>query len=145
MPGNPEMEKVTELYSGVREDGTPYRVLVVDDSMFIREYLGRFLKTAGYEIVGEASNGEEAIELYKQTKPDLVTLDRTMPGMDGIATLEEIMKIDPDATVVIVSSLGYEDIVKKAIMLGAKHYILKPLKLETTLKALKAALEKSGK
>ncbi len=123
----------------------PYKVLIVDDSQLFREYMSRYLKKAGLVIVGEAENGEEAIKMFVKTQPDIVTLDITMPKINGLKVLEQIMKLKPDTTVIVVSSNRSEDIVKKAIMLGAKHYILKPAQEDAILKAVKVALERSGR
>lgn len=113
------------------------RILIVDDSAFMRLSLKTILVNNGFDVVGEAENGLKAIEMYRTLKPDIVTMDITMPQMEGTETLEQIMKIDSNATVIMVSALGQETKVKQAIMLGAKGFIVKPFKQDYLLEALK--------
>ncbi|MGA2546364.1 MAG: response regulator [Rectinemataceae bacterium] len=114
---------------GVKSDGAPFRVLIVDDSMFIAKQLGQILTSEGFDVVGTAGDGLAGIEKYKELFPniDLVTMDITMPKMDGVTALEKILEFDKDACIVMVSALGKEDVVKKSLLLGAKSYIVKPL------------------
>lgn len=129
---------------GVRVDGTPYRVLIVDDSLFIAKQLGQILTSEGFEVLAVAADGIEGYEKYKELYPnvDLVTMDITMPKMDGISTLQKIIEFDKDAKVVMISALGKEDLVKNALVIGAKNYIVKPLDrkkvLERIIKLVKA-------
>jgi two-component system chemotaxis response regulator CheY len=102
------------------------RVLVVDDAMFMRILLKDILTKLDFEIVGEASDGEEAILKFQNLKPDLTTLDLTMPKMDGLETLKAILALDPNANVIICSATGESDKVQKALELGAKNFITKP-------------------
>ncbi|ALM75347.1 response regulator [Thermococcus barophilus] len=102
------------------------RILIVDDAAFMRMLLKRILTQAGHQIVGEASNGREAVEKYKQLKPDLVTMDIVMPEMDGITAVKEIMKIDPNAKIIMITAVGQEAKVMEALKSGAKGYIVKP-------------------
>jgi two-component system chemotaxis response regulator CheY len=115
--------------AGKRADGTPYRVLVVDDSMFVTKQIGQILTSEGFEVVGSAADGQEGLDKYKELYPnvDLVTMDITMPKMDGVTALEKIMEFDKNASVVMISALGKQDLVKKSLLLGAKNYIVKPL------------------
>lgn len=112
------------------------KVLIVDDAAFMRLSLKTMLERNGYEVIGEAVNGLEAIQKYATLKPEIVTMDITMPDMDGVQALEQIKKIDSNAVVVIISALGQETMVKRAIMLGAKGFIVKPYKEEHLIKAL---------
>ncbi len=112
------------------------KIVVVDDAEFMRLALKTALEKNGYEVVGEAENGLKGLELYKSKKPDIITLDITMPIMEGIATLKEIMKYDPKANVIMVSALGQETKVRQAVILGAKSFIVKPFGDETLLKAI---------
>jgi two-component system chemotaxis response regulator CheY len=112
------------------------RVLVVDDAAFMRLSLKTILERNGFEVIGEAVNGRDAIEKYKILKPEIVTMDITMPDMDGIQALSEIIKIDSKANVVILSAMGQEPRIREAITLGAKGFIVKPFKEENLVKAL---------
>ncbi|WP_455381801.1 response regulator [Salinispira pacifica] len=129
---------------GLKPDGGSYRVLIVDDSMFIAKQLGQILTSAGFEIAGTASNGEEGIEKYKELHPnvDLVTMDITMPKMDGVTALEKIMEFDKEAVVIMISALGKNDLVKRSLMAGAKNYIIKPLDRAKVLERVVLALKK---
>jgi two-component system chemotaxis response regulator CheY len=119
----------TKTPEGVRADGTPYRVLVVDDSMFVAKQISQILTSEGFEVVATAGDGEEAVAKYKQLKDkvDMVTMDITMPKMDGVTALTKIIEFDPNARVVMISALGRQDLVKQSLLLGAKNYIVKPL------------------
>jgi two-component system chemotaxis response regulator CheY len=119
-------EKVPD---GLRPDGGAYRVLVVDDSMFIAKQLGQIFTSEGFDVVGTAADGAQGYERYKELHPnvDLVTMDITMPVMDGVTALQKILEFDKEARVIMVSALGKEDVVKKCLLLGAKSYIVKPL------------------
>lgn len=123
---------------GLKPDGSPYRVLIVDDSMFIAKQLGQILTSEGFDVVGTASDGMAGLEKYKELAPniDLVTMDITMPKMDGVASLEKILEYDKNAAVVMVSALGKEDVVKKCLLLGAKSYIVKPLDRKKVLERI---------
>jgi two-component system chemotaxis response regulator CheY len=114
---------------GLRPDGTPFKVLIVDDSMFIAKQLGQILTSEGFEVVDTAGDGAQGLEKYKAMKDniDIVTMDITMPVMDGVTAMEKILEFDKEARVIMVSALGKEDVVKKCLMLGAKSYIVKPL------------------
>ena len=112
------------------------RVLIVDDAAFMRMSIRTMLQNYDFEIVGEAENGVMAIEKYQELQPDIVTLDITMPEMDGLQALREIKKIDPAASVVLVSALGQEARMKEAIIYGAKGFIVKPFKEEIIVSAL---------
>jgi len=119
------------------------KVLVVDDALFMRKMLIDILKKEGFEVCGEAENGKDAIEQYKQLKPDLVTMDIVMPKMDevdGIAAVREIMKIDPQAKIIMVSAMGQHVLVVEAIQAGAKDFITKPFQPSRITEALKRLL-----
>ncbi|AEB14510.1 MULTISPECIES: response regulator [Treponema] len=128
---------------GEKLDGTKYRVLVVDDSMFVAKQLTQILSSDGYEIVATAQDGKEGVDKYKELCPnvDLVTMDITMPRMDGITALEQIIAFDKNAKVVMVSALGKEELVKKSLLSGAKNYIVKPLDRKKVLERISAALK----
>ena len=128
---------------GVRADGTKVKVLIVDDSMFVAKQLGQILTSEGYEVVATAVDGMEGVEKYKELCPnvDMVTMDITMPRMDGITALEQIMAFDKNAKVVMVSALGKEELVKKSLLLGAKNYIIKPLDRKKVLERIAQSLK----
>jgi two-component system chemotaxis response regulator CheY len=112
------------------------RILIVDDALFMRITLEKILKKADYEVVGQAVNGKEALEAYKNLQPDLVTMDMSMPEMDGIQAVREIKKIDPNAKIIMVSAMGQEMIVRDAIVAGAVDFINKPFKPEKVLQSI---------
>ncbi len=102
------------------------RILVVDDTMFMRTLVKNILFSGGHDIVGEAEDGVQAVEMYKKLKPDLVTMDVVMPKMNGIEALKSIKAADPKARVIMCTAVGQEQMVKLAIKSGAKGYIVKP-------------------
>lgn len=112
------------------------KVLIVDDAAFMRLALKNILDKNGFEVIGEATNGLEAINKYNALKPDIVTMDISMPDMDGVEALTEIMKFDPSAKIVMISALGHESWIRKAVMLGAKGFIVKPYKEDYVIEAL---------
>ncbi|PTQ52658.1 MAG: Chemotaxis regulator - transmits chemoreceptor signals to flagelllar motor components CheY [Brockia lithotrophica] len=116
------------------------RILVVDDAAFMRMMLKDILKRGGYEVVGEAANGVEAVALYRELRPDLVTMDITMPEMDGIAALKQIRTLDPEAKVIMVSAMGQQAMVIEAIQSGARDFIVKPFQAERVLEAVRKVL-----
>ena len=116
------------------------RVLVVDDAAFMRKMVTDALTKGGHEVVGEAGNGVEAIERYRDLKPDLMTLDITMPEKDGLAALKEIIELDPNAKVVMCSALGQESKVLESIKLGAKDFVVKPFQPDRVIDAVGKAL-----
>lgn len=117
------------------------RILVVDDAKFMRMTLSNILKKAGYEVVGEGENGKDAIRLYRELKPDLVTLDITMPEMSGLDAVREIRKEFPDAKVMMCSAMGQQKMVVEAIEAGAKDFIVKPFDESRVLDAIRRILE----
>ena len=113
------------------------RILIVDDAAFMRMMLKDILTKNGYEVCGEAANGKEAIEKYKECKPDLTTLDITMPEMDGITALGEIRAVDPEAVCIMCSAMGQQAMVIDAIHKGAKDFIVKPFQADRVLGSVK--------
>lgn len=116
------------------------RVLVVDDAIFMRTMISDILKQAGYEIVGEASTGVEAVQKYKETKPDIVTMDIVMPDMGGIDAVREIVKIDPSARILMCSAMGQQGLVVEAIQAGARDFVVKPFQPSRVLEAVQRVL-----
>lgn len=116
-------------------------ILICDDAAFMRMILKDILKRNGYNVVGEAENGRKAVEKYKETAPDLVTMDIVMPEMDGIQALKEIKKSDAGAKVIMCSSAGEQAMVKESIQAGAEDYIDKPFNDKQVLEVVKRVLE----
>ena len=115
-------------------------ILIVDDAAFMRMMLTDILVEKGHNVVGEAKDGEEALSLYKELKPDLVTMDIVMPGAGGIESIREILKIDPEAKILVVSALGQQALVKEAIEAGAKGFVVKPFKPEKVVEEIEKIL-----
>jgi two-component system chemotaxis response regulator CheY len=116
------------------------RILIVDDAAFMRMMIRDILTKNGYEVCGEANDGAQAIERFKEVRPDLITMDITMPEMDGIAALKEIKKIDPNAKVIMCSAMGQQAMVIDAIQAGAKDFIVKPFQADRVIEAIKKTL-----
>ena len=129
---------------GLRTDGSKGHVLVADDAPFITKQISKMLTDDGYTVIDVLHNGEDTFNSYKEHYPDidLVTLDITMPVMDGLTTLERILAFDKDAHVVMVTANDNLSVVKKAITIGAKNFVVKPLKIESVLPRLRAATRK---
>ncbi|WNF35450.1 response regulator [Bacillaceae bacterium IKA-2] len=116
------------------------RILIVDDAAFMRMMIKDILSKNGFEIAGEANDGAQAIEKYKEVSPDLVTMDITMPEMDGITALKEIKKFDPNAKVIMCSAMGQQAMVIDAIQAGAKDFIVKPFQADRVIEAIKKTI-----
>ncbi|QGT99177.1 Chemotaxis regulator - transmits chemoreceptor signals to flagellar motor components CheY [Candidatus Syntrophocurvum alkaliphilum] len=117
------------------------KVLIVDDAAFMRMMIKDILAKNGYEVIGEAENGIEAVEKFDELKPDLVTMDITMPEKDGIAAVKEIKSKDPNAKIIMCSAMGQQAMVIDAIQAGAKDFIVKPFQPERVLEAVSKAIE----
>jgi two-component system chemotaxis response regulator CheY len=116
------------------------RILIVDDAAFMRMMIKDILSKNGFEVVGEAENGAVAVEKYAELKPDLVTMDITMPEMDGIEALKKIKQSDPGARIVMCSAMGQQAMVVEAIQAGARDFIVKPFQADRVLEAVSKAL-----
>ena len=116
------------------------KVLIVDDAVFMRTILKNILEKGGYIVIGEASDGNQAVEMYKSLRPDIVTLDITMPNIDGLSALKLIKKVDPLANIIMCSAMGQQAMVLEAIQNGAKDFIVKPFQPVIVLEAVKKAL-----
>ena len=112
------------------------KVLLVDDAVFMRKMLSDVLIKGGHEIIGEASNGEEAYAKYKELQPDVVTMDITMPVCDGLEGVKKIMKDFPNAKIIMCSAMGQQAMVLDAIQSGAKDFIVKPFQADRVLEAI---------
>ncbi len=112
------------------------KVLIVDDAAFMRMAIRDILEKNGFAVAGEAENGKIAVEKYKELKPDIVTMDITMPDMTGLEALKLIMEYDPKAKVVMLSAMGQQNMVMEAVLAGAKSFIVKPFKDEHVILTL---------
>ncbi len=117
------------------------RILITDDALFMRVTLKNILTKNGYEIAGEAANGRESVEMYKTTRPDLVTMDITMPEMDGISAVREIRSFDPNAKIIMCTAMGQKNMVMEAVTAGARDFIVKPFQPEKVLEAVNKLLD----
>lgn len=117
-----------------------YRILIADDSIYMRESLHDILREAGHEVIGEAANGNNAIEIYRALTPDIVMLDTAMPDGDGIEALKKIMEINKDAVVVMLTVVGKPDVVLDALNCGARGYLTKPFDKKTAINAIGKAM-----
>jgi two-component system chemotaxis response regulator CheY len=112
------------------------KVLIVDNAAFMRVSIKNMLSKNGYEVIGEAENGKVAIQKFQELSPDIITMDITMPEMDGLASLKKILAINPSANIVMISAMGQESMVREAVLSGAKGFIVKPFKEDVILTAL---------
>jgi two-component system chemotaxis response regulator CheY len=116
------------------------RILVVDDAAFMRMMIRDILVKNGFEVAGEAANGNEAVMKYQELRPDAVTMDITMPEMDGITAVREIRKVDPNARIIMCSAMGQQAMVLDAIQAGARDFIVKPFQEDRVIDAVKKVL-----
>ncbi len=126
------------------KDGRPIRYLVVDDSVFARKNLARMIESFGGQVAGEAGDGCTAITEYDRTRPDIVLMDITMPQMEGIEAAERIVRNHPEARVIMVSSVGYQENIVTALQKGARHFVQKPVKPEVLYEVIKYVLGEDG-
>lgn len=117
------------------------RVLIVDDARIIRNILRALMQKIGLKIAGEAVNGAEGIRMYEELRPDLVTMDITMPVVDGLTATKTIMSTDPNARIIMVTSVGQEAVMKEAILLGARDFIVKPFNEDRIISAIRRVLQ----
>lgn len=127
-----------------RKDSQPVRYLIVDDSVFARKSLAKMVESFGGQVVGEAGDGCAAITEYGRVGPDIVLMDITMPQMEGIEAVERIVQQHPDARVVMVSSVGYQDNILAALQKGARHFVQKPVKPDALYEIIRYVLSDDG-
>jgi two-component system, chemotaxis family, chemotaxis protein CheY len=123
-----------------KHDNQPVRYLVVDDSVFARKNLAKMINSFGGELAGEAGDGCTAITEYARTKPDIVLMDITMPQMEGIEAVERIVRQHPEARIIMVSSVGYQDNILAALQKGARHFVQKPVKPDVLYEIIRYVL-----
>ena len=128
----------------LRKDNRPVRYLVVDDSVFARKNIIKMIEMFGGEVAGEAGDGLTAIAEYGRVKPDIVLMDITMPQMEGIEAAERIVQSHPEARIVMVSSVGYQENIVAALQRGARHFVQKPVKPEVLYEVIKYVLGEDG-
>ena len=128
----------------LRKDHQPVRYLVVDDSVFARKNLARMIEAFGGQLAGEAGDGCTAITEYNRTQPDIVLMDITMPQMEGIEAVERIVRQHPEARIVMVSSVGYQDNILAALQKGARHFVQKPVKPDVLYEIIRYVLNDDG-
>src|SRR5205823_10245774 len=126
------------------KDRQPIQYLVVDDSVFARKNVTKMVESFGGKIAGEAGDGMTAITEYDRAKPDIVLMDITMPQMEGIESAEKIVQQNPDARIVMVSSVGYQENIVAALQRGARHFVQKPVKPEVLYEVIKYVLGEDG-
>ncbi len=119
-------------------------VLIVDDISFVRKTLKQILINQGYRVVGEAENGEEAIQLYRETNPTIVTMDLVMPIMNGVEATKRILQFDSEAKIIILSAMMQENLVTDAIVAGAKDYIMKPFQTDEVARIVKQVIQNTN-
>jgi len=120
------------------------RFLIADDSEFARKNASVLVSKLGGVVIGEATNGQEAVDLYARLHPDVVLMDITMPGMEGTEAVEKIVQDDPDAVIIMISSLGHSGILQKAMALGARHFITKPIQYDYAAEIVRSVLDKKS-
>lgn len=129
----------------VKKNGELFTFLIVDDSRFARSSLVKLVEQIGGQIVGEAASGEEALALHEQLKPDLVTMDLSLPDVDGIILVRKMMSLDPHTLIVLSSGISHEEVIEEALRAGAEHFISKPLDMEKARKIIEWVLRVSNK
>lgn len=127
-----------------KKDNQAVRYLVVDDSVFARKSLVKMVESFGGQIVGEAGDGYTAITEYARSRPDIVLMDITMPQMEGIEAVERIVRDHPEARIVMVSSVGYQDNILAALQKGARHFVQKPVKPDALYEIIRYVLQDDG-
>ena len=127
-----------------KQDGKAVRYLIVDDSVFARKSLAKILEGFGGQVAGEAGDGLAAIAEYDRTNPDIVLMDITMPQMEGIEAAEKIVRDHPNARIVMVSSVGYQENIVAALQRGARHFVQKPVKPEVLYEVIKYVMRDDG-
>ncbi len=128
-----------------KQDGSPYTFLIVDDSRFARSSLVKLVQDIGGEVVGEAASGAEALDLHEQLHPDIVTLDLSLPDVDGIILVRKMMSTDPNTLIILSSGISYEEVIEEALRAGGEHFISKPLNVETAKQIIEWVMRMSGK
>jgi len=128
-----------------KKDGVPFSFLIVDDSRFARSSLIKLVQQIGGEVIGEAASGAEALDLHAQLKPDVVTMDLSLPDVDGIILVRKMMNVDPHTLIILSSGISHEEVIEEALRAGAEHFISKPLDMNKAKQIIEWVLRVSDK
>ncbi|HWP49396.1 MAG TPA: response regulator [Candidatus Limnocylindrales bacterium] len=129
----------------LKKDGKKFRFLLVDDSRFARISLSKVVEQVGGEVVGEATSGEEALRRFEELRPDIVTMDMSLPDTDGITLVRRFMGINPQTLIILISGISHEEVIEEALRAGAEHFISKPLNLNKAVEIVRWVLEESDR
>ena len=129
----------------LKKDGNPFSFLIVDDSRFARSSLIKLVEQLGGSVTGEAASGVEALELHVQLKPDVVTMDLSLPDVDGIILVRKMMNVDPHTLIILSSGISHEEVIEEALRAGAEHFISKPLDMDKAKQIIDWVLRVSDK
>jgi two-component system chemotaxis response regulator CheY len=128
-----------------KKDGSPFTFLIVDDSRFARSSLIKLVEQLEGEVLGEAASGAEALELHEQLRPDVVTMDLSLPDVDGIILVRKMMGLNPNTMIILSSGISHEEVIEEALRAGAEHFISKPLNVDKAKKIIEWVLRVSNK
>lgn len=129
----------------VKKDGNPFTFLIVDDSRFARSSLVKLVEQVGGDVIGEAASGAEALDLHEQLQPDVVTMDLSLPDVDGIILVRKMMSVNPNTLIVLSSGIPHEEVIEEALRAGGEHFISKPLDVEKAKKIIEWVLRVSNR
>ncbi len=129
----------------VKKDGNPFTFLIVDDSRFARSSLVKLVEQLGGDVIGEAASGAEALEKHEELEPDVVTMDLSLPDVDGIILVRKMMSVNPNTLIILSSGIPHEEVIEEALRAGGEHFISKPLDVEKANKIIEWVLQVSGK
>jgi two-component system, chemotaxis family, chemotaxis protein CheY len=128
-----------------KKDGAPFSFLIVDDSRFARSSLVKLVEQIGGNVIGEAASGAEALELHASLKPDVVTMDLSLPDVDGIILVRKMMSVDPHTLIILSSGISHEEVIEEALRAGGEHFISKPLDVDKAKQIIEWVLRVSTK
>ncbi|MDY0091161.1 MAG: response regulator [Candidatus Vecturithrix sp.] len=129
----------------VKKDGNLFTFLIVDDSRFARSSMVKLVEQLGGDVIGEAASGAEALELHEQLQPDVVTMDLSLPDVDGIILVRKMMSVNPNTLIILSSGIPHEEVIEEALRAGAEHFISKPLDIEKAKKIIEWVLRVSNR
>lgn len=129
----------------LKKDGNPFTFLIVDDSRFARSSMVKLVEQLGGDVIGEAASGAEALEQHEQLQPDVVTMDLSLPDVDGIILVRKMMSVNPNTLIVLSSGIPHEEVIEEALRAGAEHFISKPLDMEKAKKIIEWVLRVSNR